>query len=130
VSRFLLICFGGALGTGARFLISTWAARTLGTFPYGTIFINISGSFFIALVMELALTTGAISDTTRLFVATGIMGGYTTYSSFNYDTLRLASGGSYPLAGFNLGITVVGCLLAGYLGLIAARLIARVGFAR
>ena len=130
MSRFLLVCLGGALGTGARFLISTSAARAFGNFPYGTIFINITGSFLIALVMELSLSTGAISDTTRLFLTTGIMGGYTTYSSFNYETLRLVSAGTYRLASLNFGVTIVGCLLAGFLGVIAGRAIARVGLAR
>jgi len=127
VSRFLFICLGGAIGTGARFLISTFAARSLGTFPYGTIFINVTGSFLIALVMELSLSSGAITETTRLFLTTGIMGGYTTYSSFNYETLRLVSSGSYDLAGLNFGVTAVGALLAGFAGLIAGRAIAHGG---
>lgn len=127
MSRFLFICLGGAIGTGARFLISTFAARSLGTFPYGTIFINVTGSFLIALVMELSLSSGAITETTRLFLTTGIMGGYTTYSSFNYETLRLVSSGSYDLAGLNFGVTAVGALLAGFAGLIAGRAIAHGG---
>ncbi len=122
MGRFLLICLGGALGTGARFLISSGMARAFGPqFPRGTILINVTGSFLIALVLELSLRTGAISPGMRLFLTTGVMGGYTTYSSFNYETLRLAEDGSYGLAALNLGLTVVGCLLAGLLGLVAAR---------
>jgi CrcB protein len=122
VGRFLLICLGGALGTGARFLISSGMARAFGPeFPRGTILINATGSFLIALVLELSLRTGAISPGMRLFLATGVMGGYTTYSSFNYETLRLAEDGSYGLAALNLAVTVVGCLAAGVLGLAAAR---------
>lgn len=122
MGRFLLICLGGALGTGARFLISSGMARAFGPqFPRGTILINVTGSFLIALVMELSLRTGAVSPGMRLFLATGVMGGYTTYSSFNYETLRLAEDGSYGLAALNLALTVVGCLLAGVLGLLAAR---------
>ena len=122
MGRFLLICLGGALGTGARFLVSSGMARAFGPqFPRGTILINVTGSFLIALVLELSLRTGAISPGMRLFLTTGVMGGYTTYSSFNYETLRLAEDGSYGLAALNLGLTVVGCLLAGVLGLVAAR---------
>lgn len=122
MGRFLLICLGGALGTGARFLISSGMARAFGPqFPRGTILVNVTGSFLIALVLELSLRTGAISPGMRLFLTTGVMGGYTTYSSFNNETLRLAEDGSYGLAVLNLGLTVVGCLLAGVLGLVAAR---------
>jgi CrcB protein len=122
LSRFLLICLGGALGTGARFLISSGMTRAFGPeFPRGTILINITGSFLIALVIELSLRTGAISPGMRLFLTTGVMGGYTTYSSFNYETLRLAEDGSYRLAALNMSVTVVGCLVAGVLGLLVAR---------
>ncbi len=122
MGRFLLICLGGALGTGARFLISTGMARAFGPqFPRGTILINVTGSFLIALVMELSLRGGAISPGMRLFLTTGVMGGYTTYSSFNYETLRLGEDGNVGLAALNLGLTVVGCLVAGVLGLLAAR---------
>jgi len=71
--------------------------------------------------MELSLRTGTISPDLRLFLTTGIMGGYTTYSSFNYETLRLAEEGSLGLAALNLALTVAGCLVAGVLGLAAAR---------
>lgn len=124
MGRFLLICLGGALGTGARFLISTGMARAFGPqFPRGTILINLTGSFLIALVLELSLRTGAISPGLRLFLTTGVMGGYTTYSSFNYETLRLAEDGSYALAAVNLAVTVVGCLVAGVAGLFTARVL-------
>ncbi len=122
MGRFLLICLGGALGTGARFLISIGMARAFGPeFPRGTILINVTGSFLIALIMELSLRGGAISPGMRLFLTTGVMGGYTTYSSFNYETLRLGEDGNVGLAALNLGLTVVGCLVAGVLGLLAAR---------
>lgn len=124
MGRFLLICAGGALGTGARFLLSSWIARLYGPqFPRGTILINVTGSFLIALVLELSLRTGAISPSLRLFLTTGVMGGYTTYSSFNYETLRLAEDGSLGLAALNLGVTVFGCLVAGVLGLLSARVL-------
>ncbi len=128
MGRFLLICLGGALGTGARFLISTGMARAFGPeFPRGTILINVTGSFLIALILELSLRTGAISPGMRLFLTTGVMGGYTTYSSFNYETLRLAEDGSAGLAALNLVLTVVGCLVAGVLGLLAARALSGAG---
>lgn len=126
--RFLIICLGGALGTGARYLLATWITEAFGAdFPRGTILINITGSFLIAVILELAATTGAISQELRLFLATGVMGGYTTYSSFNYETLRLAGQGTWLLAALNIGITVVGCLVAGWLGLVAGRGVVALG---
>jgi fluoride exporter len=129
VFRFLLVCLGGALGSGARYLLASWVTDALGAdFPRGTILINVTGSFLIAVVMELATATGAISVELRLFLATGIMGGYTTYSSFNYETLRLASQGTWHLALLNMGFTVGGCLVAGWLGLLAGRAVAGAPF--
>ncbi len=128
MGRFVLICLGGALGTGARYLSATWVAQAYGAgFPRGTLLINVSGSFLIALVMELSLTTGAVSQNARLFLTTGVMGGYTTYSSFNYETLELASRGAHGLAALNMGLTMVGALAAGFLGLLAARGMAALG---
>jgi fluoride exporter len=126
VARFLLVCCGGALGTGARFLVSTGVAQAFGTaFPRGTLLINVSGSFLIALVMELSLVSGAVSQNARLFLTAGVMGGYTTYSSFNHETLGLAARGRWPAALLYVALTVVGGLVAGFLGLVAARAIAR-----
>jgi CrcB protein len=128
VGRLLLICLGGALGTAARYGVSTWAVEVFGPdFPRGTVFINLTGSFLIALILELSLSTGAISQDARLFLTTGVMGGYTTYSSFNHETLKLASQGTPALAFLNLAVTVVGALFAGFLGMSAARLVARIG---
>jgi len=128
--RFLLICCGGALGTGARYLLSSYVAERFGTgFPRGTLLINATGSFAIAFVMVLSLEAGAIPSEMRLFLTTGVMGGYTTYSSFNYETLKLADQGSRDLAALYLGATVLGCLLAGVLGFTAARSLMRMGLA-
>ncbi len=130
MGRLLIVCVGGALGTGARYLVSTWAARAYGPdFPRGTILINVSGSFLIALVMQLSLMTAAISPTLRMFLTTGVMGGYTTYSSFNYETIGLAQRGAWASAALNLSVTVVGCLVAGGLGLVVARSMLRLGAA-
>jgi CrcB protein len=128
VLRLLIVCLGGALGSGARYLLATWVTDAFGAdFPRGTILINLTGSFLIAVVMELAAATGAVSVELRLFLATGILGGYTTYSSFNYETLRLASQGTWLLAGLNVAITLGGCLVAGWLGVVTGRAVAGLG---
>jgi len=127
--RLLLVCLGGAIGSGARFLASGWLERAFGAqFPLGTLFVNVTGSFLIALVLELAGRTTAITPDLRLFLTTGVMGGYTTYSTFNHETLRLAQNGGEALAALNVGITVFGCAAGGLLGMAAGRLV--VGGAR
>jgi CrcB protein len=74
--------------------------------------------------MALAMQKGTtISETTRLFITTGILGGFTTYSSFNFETLRLAQGGAMATAATYMAVTLVGCLIAGLIGLQAARLL-------
>ncbi len=122
MGRFLLVCLGGALGSGARYLVSSWAARALGAdFPRGTLIVNVTGSFLLAAIMAASLEARVVSPDLRLFLGAGIMGGYTTYSSFNYETLALAEEGSLALAALNVGITVAGCLAAGLAGLALAR---------
>jgi CrcB protein len=121
ISRFLMVCIGGALGSGARYLFSTAANRLFGNFPFGTLGVNVIGSFLISVTMVLALERTAITESTRLFLVTGILGGFTTYSSFNYETLHLAQSGRLSSAILNLGLTVVCCLASGLLGFWAAR---------
>ena len=119
--RLLLVCAGGALGSGARYLVSTWAARAFGPdFPIGTLLVNVVGSFLFALLMGLAGAREAITPEARLFLGAGILGGFTTYSSFNYETLALLERGTaHALA--NVALTGLGCLAAGVAGLVAAR---------
>lgn len=125
MTRVALVALGGAIGSVARYGVGALAAQLLGpTFPWGTLFVNLSGSFLIALVMHVALTGTAISLEMRIFLTTGIMGGFTTYSSFNYETLALIDQRAYALASLNLAATVVGCLLAGVLGLASGRALA------
>ncbi len=120
--RVLLVCAGGALGSGLRYLVSTWAARALGAdFPRGTILVNATGSFVLAAIF--AIPGSRISPELRLFLGAGVLGGYTTYSSFNTETLALLDQGSPGLALANVGLTVAGCLVAGLAGFTAGRLL-------
>jgi fluoride exporter len=123
--RFFLICLGGAIGTAARYGVSVWARSALGaTFPYGTIAVNVVGSFLLGAIMYLGLSTELISPTTRLVLGTGVMGGFTTYSSFNYETVQLFQERSFRLGIANLSVTLLGCFAAGWLGIAAARRLA------
>ena len=122
--RLLLICLGGAAGTGARYLIGGQAARWLGPeFPYGTLFINVLGSFLIGFIQQVGLTTLAIPETTRLVLTIGVMGGLTTYSSFSYETIRLIENGSWLGAAANIVLTTGLCLVVCVLGLGLGRVV-------
>jgi len=123
-SRFVVVCLGGAAGTGARYLLATGALRWLGpSFPYGTLCVNLLGSFLLGAIMELAVL-GHLDPDVRVVLATGVMGGFTTYSSFNQETLGYLGRGAWWLGGAYLTGTVAGCMVAGALGLAAARWLA------
>ncbi|HEY3355192.1 MAG TPA: fluoride efflux transporter CrcB [Polyangia bacterium] len=122
MARFLWICLGGAAGTGARYLLTVWTAAALGTrFPYGTLAVNLIGSFLIGVIMQVGLTTEVLSPTTRMALTTGIMGGFTTYSTFSYETVRYLQQGAWGLGALNILVTTAGCLIACVLGLAAGR---------
>jgi CrcB protein len=124
VSRLLLVCAGGALGSGARYLVATGMASAFGVWlPWGTLAVNASGSFLIALVMGGA-ATGGLSEETRLLLATGVLGGFTTYSSFNHETLALAAQGRLGAAAGYAALTIASCLASGLAGLAAVRALA------
>lgn len=116
--QLLWVCVGGAIGSGCRHLVGVWTTDTFGTgFPYGTLIVNTLGSFLISVVMSLSMESGAISPLMRLFLVTGVMGGFTTYSSFNYETIKLYQSGAYLAAGGNALATLLVCAMAGFLGL-------------
>lgn len=122
--RFTLICIGGAIGTGARYLTSLWAASAFGlTFPYGTLIVNVTGSFLIAFLMQLGSTSELLSPDARLILTTGVMGGFTTYSTFNYETTNYFRNGAWYLGAANIAVTLASCLVAGLAGLALARLL-------
>ncbi|HBL27998.1 MAG TPA: fluoride efflux transporter CrcB [Acidobacteria bacterium] len=124
MTRLLWICLGGAVGTGARYLLSGWLLRVAPPgFPYGTLAVNVIGSFLLALLLQVPLTAESLPPTLRLALTTGVMGGFTTYSTFNQETLSFLRGDA-PLVGFTyLGITLASCLLAGALGIWCGRLL-------
>jgi CrcB protein len=123
VERFLLICLGGAIGTGLRYLTSILAARWFGAeFPYGTLIVNLGGAFVIGLVQQIGTESLLIPDNVRLFIATGMMGGLTTYSAFSYETVRLMEINAWSQAWINIVVTTTICLSLCFLGISAGRL--------
>ncbi len=122
MTRFLLVCAGGALGSGARYLVGSWVALHWGTtFPWGTLAINLAGSFLISVVMVLGVEAGWLGPDLRILLAVGVLGGFTTYSSFNYETLALAQRGATGLAAAYVVATILGALAMGLIGLWLAR---------
>jgi CrcB protein len=125
MSRLFWVCLAGAAGSGCRYLLSGWIARVAGpAFPAGTLVVNALGSFLLGVLMQLALSSELVPPTLRVALASGLLGGFTTYSSFNYETLRLLEERAWWLAGLNVAATVVGCLVAGLLGIALARRLA------
>jgi fluoride exporter len=119
MAAYLWIAVGSALGGVARYWCSGAAARLIGeTFPWGTIIVNIVGSFIIGFFATLTGPDGRIfADTlTRQFVMIGFCGGYTTFSSFSLQTLALVQDGEWLLASANIALSVIACLLAVWAG--------------
>lgn len=123
---YLLVGLGGALGSVARFWLSGLVATHVGeTFPWGTLVINVTGSFVIGFFATLTGPDGRVfvRSESRQFVMTGLCGGYTTFSSFSLQTLNLARDGEWLRASGNTVGSVVTCLVAVWLGhLLAAYL--------
>ena len=113
---------GGVLGTVARFYINGLVTRHFDTFPAGTLLINVTGSFLIAFFGTLTDPQGRwlVSPNARAFFMTGVCGGYTTFSSFSWQTLTLARDGEWLYAGMNVLLSVALCLFAAWLGFMAA----------
>ena len=113
--------FGG-LGCVARYLASGWTYQLVGrNLPYGTLLVNIVGSFLLGLLMTFGLRSTLFSPEIRIGLAVGFMGGFTTFSTFSYETLRLMEDGSLWQAGINVILNVVLCLLFALLGMLVAR---------
>jgi len=123
MESYIWVAIGGALGTLARFWLSGLVAQTIGeTFPWGTLIINVSGSFVIGFFAALTGPDGRVfvGSTARQFVMIGLCGGFTTFSSFSLQTLNLANDGEWFRAGGNIVFSVVLCLIAVWVGFMLA----------
>ena len=122
LAPFVAISAGGFLGANARFLVGLWVVERWGAaFPWGTLLINLSGSFVLGFYLTLVTERFADRPTTRLFVATGFLGAYTTFSTFSYEVVQLLTQGSAMQAlGYVAGSLVLG-LAAAACGMLAAQ---------
>ena len=114
----LLVAFGGALGSVSRYLLGTWVQSVSKSidFPYGTLMVNLIGCFVIGFLSQLAEARGVFTSEARAFVFIGILGGFTTFSSFGNDTINLLRDGETFNALANVGANVILGLLLVWLG--------------
>ena len=119
----LVVGVGGFLGSVLRYLVALWTqAKGWTAFPWATLIVNIVGCFLITLILTVAAAV-TMRTNLRLFLTTGIMGGLTTYSTFDYETTKFFQNGA-PLSAFaNIGATFVACFIAGLLGIALARVL-------
>lgn len=123
----LIVGLGSALGGMARYACTLYLIRWFGEgFPWGTLFVNVTGSFVIGFFFTLTAPGGRflVSPDWRIFVTVGLCGGYTTFSSFSLQTLALLRDGDWLLAGCNVLGSVAMCLAAVWLGVVCAALLA------
>jgi len=121
MARFWWIVLAGGLGSGARYLVGLWAAdRMPPGFPYGTLIVNAIGCFLIAGAMQLAAAT-SWNPEWRIAITVGFLGGFTTYSTFNFETMHLFQSGATGVALVNVAATLASGFVAGWLGLLVGR---------
>lgn len=121
MNAILYVALGGGLGAAARFIVGEWAGRKLGDFPYGTMIVNILGSLLMGLLIGWLMSKATGSQNLRLFLATGFLGGFTTFSAFSFDAINLLEDKSFgPFAIYVVG-SVALALVALLIGLYISR---------
>ena len=118
----LFLAGAGAAGAVSRYALSGWTHRLFGDrFAYGTLAVNVLGSFLIGLVMHAALSADLLTREARVAVTIGFLGAFTTFSTFSYETMKAIEDGEWGTAAANVILNVLLCLGATWLGLLAAR---------
>ncbi len=115
--NWLWVAGGGALGSALRYGLALGVQRRLGTgWPFGTLAVNLLGSFLIGWIFHLLVSREILAEGPRLFIVAGLLGGFTTFSAFSLETLRLLQEGSWPLAALYVALSTAGGLLAAWAG--------------
>jgi CrcB protein len=112
----LLIGIGGFIGAILRYLVSGWVQNGISNFPLGTLSVNVIGSFFLSVILYLTENKGLFSEETRIFLTIGILGAFTTMSTFSYESFRLLEGKETLYLSINIIATVLLTLFAVLLG--------------
>ena len=122
--KFIMVFIGGGLGAFARYVVAGWVQESSGnSFPWGTMTVNVIGSLLIGLAMSISSRTFWITPQVRLVLATGFLGGFTTFSTFSYETLSLIQDGEMAFASFNIVCTVTACLVGTWAGMAVGRVL-------
>lgn len=122
ISKILAVGMGGFLGALGRYWISGLAQRLGERFPYGTLSVNLIGSFLLGLFATLFLEKIIVNQDIRLFLLVGLLGAFTTYSTFSLETFNLMRSGEWMFSGLNIFANVLGTLIAIWAGVSIAKL--------
>lgn len=125
LNQVIAVAVGGACGSVLRFLVSTGVYQWLGRgFPYGTLAVNVMGSFLMGLLVEvLILQRVAMTVEYRAAILVGLFGSFTTFSTFSLETVYLIEQGSFGKAALNISVSIAACLIAVWVGLLGGRLL-------
>jgi CrcB protein len=122
VKHWIAIAVGGAFGSVMRYWVSTWTHARLGAdFPWGTLTVNVIGSLLMGFLYTVLLERTALDPIWRAGLLVGVLGGFTTFSSFSIETLNLIAGGEHARALYNIALSITLCLSAAWVGVIGAR---------
>jgi CrcB protein len=122
VQGWILVCLGGALGAGARHALHGWVTFSTGAhFPWGTLTVNVLGSLLIGVLLGSPWGGVGSPPGPRLFLASGLLGGFTTYSSFSWETFALLRGGQVRAASVSVLLNTLGSVVACAAGFLLAR---------
>jgi fluoride exporter len=125
MTKYLIIALGGAIGSMLRFWAGGYVSGRLGTrFPYGTFVINVTASFLIGFIMTVLAERTHLSPSWRYLLVIGFLGGYSTFSSFEYETFRVFEDGEFLIAAMNIALSVGVGFVAVWIGAITGRTIA------
>jgi CrcB protein len=125
MTKYLMVAIGGALGSVLRFWVGGYVSNRMGTrFPYGTFIINVTASFLVGLILTLLAERAHWSPNWRYFIPIGFIGGYSTFSTFEYETFRTFQDGEVLMAGLNIVLSVIVGFVSVWLGVITGRTIA------
>ncbi|MCG8537184.1 MAG: fluoride efflux transporter CrcB [Pseudomonadales bacterium] len=121
-AQLLWVALGGALGAMSRFAVSGWInAKSTAAYPFGTLAVNVLGSFLFGLLFVAVFSTVPMRESLRLFILVGFLGAFTTFSTFSFETLRLIEEGQLWVAVANVLSSCLLCLLGVWLGTVIAR---------